>query len=192
MFHYEYKNLQLSQISNLCGGPCQVTTNAGAAKVDGVELEAVVAPAPNHKFDFSLAYLNARYSDYLIVPGLNFAGKKLDRSPEWVATAGYTLTIPVGAGELDLGVHTKLSAQYFLLSSVLRAQFRQPDFTKTDLTATYNAPDRAWYVQGYVKNIENSITLGSAGASVAFPGLQNGVASLGDPRTFGVRVGFKF
>lgn len=191
-FHYEYKNLQLSQVSNLCGGPCQVTTNAGAAKVDGVELEGVVVPAPSHKFDFSLAYLNARYSDYLIVPGLDFAGKKLDRSPEWVVTAGYTLTVPIGGGDIDLGVHTKLSDKYYLLSSVLRAQFRQPGFTKTDLTATYNAPGNRWYIQGYVKNIENNITLGSAAVSVAFPGLQNGTASLGDPRTFGVRGGFKF
>ena len=192
-FHYDYKNLQLSQISaTYCGGPCLVISNAGKAKIDGVELEAVIQPSPRNRFDLSATWLNARYTDYLVTPGVNFAGEKLDRSPNWTASAGYQYTLPVGGGDIVFGARTKVSDSYHLISTSLRNFFRQPSFTKTDLTVTYNAPGDRFYIQGFVKNLENAITLSSAGMSANFPAFTDGLAFFGDPRTYGVRAGFKF
>ena len=81
VFHYDYKGLQLSFQSNSCGGPYQITTNAGAAKVDGIEVEASLHPHPNHRFDFGVNYLDARYDRFIPRPGIDFAGRDLDRSP---------------------------------------------------------------------------------------------------------------
>jgi iron complex outermembrane recepter protein len=204
VFHYDYKNLQISQVSTTCGGPCQVTSNASSAKVDGVELEAILAPSSNDKFDFSASYLKARYSDFVTppipvqglvaaIPAVSFTGRDLDRSPRWVMTAGYNHTFNLGnGGNIVAGVRTKMSASYKLISTAIRAQFEQPSYTKTDATVTYNAADDKWYVQGFVKNIENAVTLSSAAVTGAFPGLNGGTASFQDPRTYGVRAGFKF
>jgi len=193
IFHYDYKGLQLTQVSSVCGGPCSITRNAAAAKIDGVELEAVISPSERNRFDISMTYLDARYSDYQIVPGVNFAGKRLDRSPRWVVSAGYSYTLPLADGStLAAGVRTRVSDEYYLLSTSLRAQFRQPGFTKTDLTLTYSAPDDKWFIQGFVKNLEDNITVSSATTVAAFPGLNNGTAQFADPRTYGVRAGFKF
>jgi iron complex outermembrane receptor protein len=63
-FHYDYSGLQVSSVQNVCGGPCQVTANAATAKVDGVELEAVLRPAKNHTFDAMVTFLDARYGNY--------------------------------------------------------------------------------------------------------------------------------
>jgi iron complex outermembrane recepter protein len=200
VFHYDYKNLQISQVSTTCGGPCQVTSNASSAKVDGVELEAILAPSPDDKFDFSVSYLNARYSDFITppipvqnIPAVSFVSRKLDRSPKWVLTAGYNHTFELGnGGNIVAGVRTKMSASYQLISTALKAQFHQPSYTKTDATITYNSGNDSWYVQGFVKNIENAVTLSSAAVTGAFPGLNGGSASFQDPRTYGVRAGFKF
>jgi iron complex outermembrane recepter protein len=216
IFHYDYTNLQLSQVSTICGGPCQVTTNAGKAKVDGVEIDGTAQPDSFNKFDFSFSYLNARYTNYLInaalpqvlavagsptviatpatpaLPAVSLAGLRLDRSPELVATAGYTHTVPLGDGKLDFNVHTKLSSAYYMLSATIVSQFRQPSFTKTGLSVTYTAPDSKWYLQGYANNLENTIVVNRTGVSIAFPGLNGGTAGFDDPRTFGVRAGFKF
>lgn len=192
-FHYDYSNLQLSQISaTYCGGPCLVISNAGKAKIDGVEFEAVAYPSPRNRFDFSINWLNARYTDYQAVPGVDFAGEKLDRSPEWTASAGYQYTLPVGDGALAFGVRTRVSDGYHLISTALRNFFRQPSFTKTDLTLTYSSPGDRFYVQGYVKNLENAVTLGGAGLSANFPAFTDGLAFFADPRTYGLRAGFKF
>ena len=45
------------------------------------------------------------------------------------------------------------------LTSCSCAPVRQPSFSKTGATLTYKAPEDRWYVQGFVQNIENEITL---------------------------------
>lgn len=199
VFHYDYSNLQLTQLTLVAGAPVQRTLNAGAAKVDGVELEAVVKPQRNHQFDFAVAWLNARFTDYLIdsVEPLTaqFAGRKLDRSPEWTANIAYTWTIPLGSSgsDIQLNARTRISDSYAIAAPAVRAQFVQPSFTKTDLNITYNAPDKRFYVQGFVRNIENEITLANATVVANFgTGFDDGTAQLGDPRTYGVRTGFRF
>lgn len=192
-FHYDYSNLQLSQISaTYCGGPCLITSNAGRAKVDGVELETNYQPIANGRIDFSATWLNARYTDYMVSPGVNLSGEKLDRSPSWVVGMGYQHTVALGEGNLVLGIRSRYSDSYHLISTGLRNFFRQPSFTKTDLTATYNAPGNRFYVQAYVKNVENKITISSASLSANFPGFTDGNIQFADPRTYGVRMGVTF
>jgi iron complex outermembrane receptor protein len=192
-FHYDYNNLQLSQVSNLCGGPCQVTTNAAAAKVDGLELEGLWAATSRSRIDFSATWLDARYADWPVVPGFNFKGARLDRSPTWTMSGGYTYTQPLGGGStLVANLHSRYSDKYAMLSTGMRGQFWQPAFSKTDVSLTYNAPEARWYIQAFAHNLENSINVTSAAVSVAYPGLQNGGAQIGDPRTYGVRFGAQF
>ncbi len=197
-FHYDYTNLQLSQLTLVAGAPTQRTLNAGQAKIDGVELESVITPARNHQFDVSATWLNARYTDYLVdaVGPLfaQFAGRKLDRSPEWTVSAAYDWRIPLANdGSVSINLRTRLSDSYYITSSLLRAQFRQPSFTKSDMTITYTAPSDRYYVQGFVKNIEDRVTLGNGAVGANFgAGFDDGVAQLTDPRLYGVRVGTRF
>jgi len=119
---------------------------------------------------------------------VDFSGSKLDRSPEFTLAGGYTYTRPLtDGGTLVANIHSKYTDKYALISTAIRAQFWQPDYTVTDLSLTYNAPRGAWYVQGYLKNLEDNIAVTSVGVSGS-----NGTVSFSDPRTYGVRVGAKF
>ncbi|QUD89641.1 TonB-dependent receptor [Phenylobacterium montanum] len=192
-FHYDYNNLQLSQVSNICGGPCQVTTNAASAEVDGLELEGLYAFDARNRFDFSATWLDARYADWEIVSGVNFAGLKLDHSPDVTLTAGYTYTQPLSNGaSLIANVRTRYSDRYAMISTALRAQFWQPGFTKTDLSLTYSAPGDVWYLQGFVRNLEDSINVTNVAVTTNVNAFTNGTVNFGDPRTWGVRFGAKF
>ena len=187
LFHYDYKGMQLSYSSTICGGPCQVTTNAGAAKVDGVELEAVLSPHPAHRFDVSVNWLKARYTSFRPVPAIDYAGVRLDRSPTITASAGYTFTQELGGGSrVEFGARVRVSDSYLLSDVAVPVVFRNPSYHKTDLTLTYRAPDDRFFVQGFVKNLENVITLQGASAQYSSS------AYLADPRTYGVRAGVKF
>jgi iron complex outermembrane receptor protein len=103
-FHYDYNNLQLTQVGPYCAGgtQCTQTTNAASAKVDGIEAEANVAATAHDKIDFSLSWLNARYGNFLpnaaTYPTLNFQGLKLDRSPTITLMGGVTHTFPLANG----------------------------------------------------------------------------------------------
>jgi len=192
-FHYDYNDLQLTQVSSICGVPCQLTTNAAKAKVDGVEVEGVFVASRSSSFDFSGTWLNARYADWQIVPGVNFRGLKLDRSPKFAFTAGYNHTVDLNDGStIVANIRSRYVDDYALFSVPLRAQFIQKDFTRTTASLTYNAPQGAWYLQGYVRNIENDVAITSIAVAAGFPGLNGGTANTSDPRTYGVRAGFKF
>jgi iron complex outermembrane receptor protein len=198
-FHYDYKNLQLSQIANVSGAPSTVTLNAGSAKVSGIETEATITPSANDRFDLSYSYTHARYAKYCPFDdptsnlpigangcrtALSFEGRPLDRSPKHVLSAGYSHIFPIGEGNVTASVRTRLSSEYVITNYGAGVQYRNPSRTETSLSLTYNAPDNRYYIQGYLQNLENSIRLQRV------DGFAN--ASPTDPRTYGVRAGFKF
>jgi iron complex outermembrane receptor protein len=193
LFHYDYKDLQLSQVGSLCGGPCTITTNAAAALIDGLELESIYRPTDAHKWTGSLTLLDARYDDYLVKDGVNFAGEQLARSPDWVFTAGYQYTHELADGAaVEFAVSSKFSEKYYIYSNQLFAQFMQPSYHKTDVTLTYNSADASWYAQLYGKNLEDEITVSGSALAPGYPGASDGNLNFADPRLVGVRFGMSF
>lgn len=195
-FHYDYNNLQISQLSYICGGPCQVTSNAAQATVDGIEVEGAYLLNAHNRFDGAITWMDAKYAKWLIPTGpsasqpdyVDFSGEHLDRSPEFTVNFGYSHTMPLAnGGDVVAGIHTKYTDKYALISTAIRAQFWQPGYSSTDMTLTYNAPEHKWYVQGYLKNLEDNIAVTYASVSGS-----NGTVTTTDPRTFGVRFGAKF
>ena len=193
-FHYDYQALQLTQAITPCpttpGIPtstCTFTKNAAKAKIDGVEIEATLVPSSLDRVDFSITYLNARYASFEPRPGFDLKGEPLNRAPKWAASAGYQHTFMLGGDyELVAGARTRISDEYFLFYDGGVNFYRQPSFTQTDVTLTFNAPDRRWYVQGFAKNLENNVIINDL-SSGAFQSV-----SVNEPRTYGVRGGFKF
>lgn len=114
-FRYDYRGIQLTQMSSICGGPCSVTTNAAKAKVTGFELEGTVQPIRPMLLNFALAYLDAKYANFQLTPSINFAGRNLDRSPGLTMIAGYTHTfdLPDG-GNFEANLRTRVSDSYYL------------------------------------------------------------------------------
>jgi iron complex outermembrane receptor protein len=186
VFHYDYKGLQLSQVANVCGGPCQITTNAAVAKVDGIEIDAVIQPTDNFTIRLALNYLDARYDEFIPTPGVSLAGRPLNRSPNWSWTAGVNYVIPVGEGKLVADASIRARSSYELTDLANYAYFQQPAHSKTDLSLTYTAPEGRFYLGAFVENLENNLVVTNAGTG----GFGN--VTFSDPRTYGVRAGFKF
>jgi iron complex outermembrane recepter protein len=191
-FHYDYSDLQLSQIVTV-PVPATRIRNAGVAKVDGIELEAVLQPSDNDRIDLSFNYTDARYTRFIArgagpgVSEISFAGRQLDHAPKYTASAAYTHTFPLGnGGSVEASARTLLSSEYYLQDLNNLSQFRQPSFTKTSMTLTYKAPENRFYVQGFVQNLENEVTLAAAASGLGT------TATPEEPRTYGVRAGFKF
>jgi iron complex outermembrane recepter protein len=197
VFYYDYKNMQLSSLLNINGAPTQVTTNAGKSSVFGVEFEAIINPTANLQFNFGLNVLDAKYKNFC--PGgtgtanpldpctagtPDFAGRTLDRSPHGTAFGTVTWTIPMGDNEVVFSAGSRLIGKYSITQfGASPVQYFTPAHSTSQASLTFNGPDKKWYLQAYVKNIENFIEVRNATADVISPG---------DPRTFGVRAGIKF
>ncbi len=201
-FHYDYKNLQLLTTvgANAAAGIVALYVNAPSAKINGVELESTVYVADNTRLNFDGAYTKGTFGNYTPSPGVNFKGNSLDHIPNWAFGASVTQRFPLGnGGDISASLGTRWTDDYVLSAYSVGYQVTQPSFFKSDASLTYNAPDDRWYIQGFVKNIEDNVEanflLGGFGfLPPPFPAGSFGPGSIGigSPRTFGVRAGAKF
>ncbi len=94
--------------------------------------------------------------------------------------------VPVGDGKIVADAQTSARSRYEVTDLANFAYFYQPAATKTDLSLTYNAPEDKFYVAGFVENLENNLIVTGASTGLF------GSVTFADPRTYGVRAGFKF
>ncbi|MEC3947792.1 TonB-dependent receptor [Sphingobium sp. HWE2-09] len=112
----------------------------------------------------------------------------LDRAPRYVVSASYTYTLPLGnIGDLALTARTRMSSEYFILAPAFGRQYRTPSYTTTDLSVKYSLPDGSFSMQGFVRNIENTIRVTALTTSGALL-----LIAPSDPTTYGISAGFKF
>ena len=197
VFYYDYKNMQLSSQLNINGAPTLVTTNAGKSRVLGLEFQAFLNPVRNLTFNVGINLTDAKYKhfcpggtgtsnplDACTVGTPDFANRPLDRSPKRTAFASFDWKVPVGNNELVLSAGTRLISKYYVTQfGSDPTQYVTPSHTSTQASVTFNGPGKTWYVQGFIKNIENFIEVRNVTSDTVTPG---------DPRTFGARVGYKF
>ncbi|NBC37785.1 TonB-dependent receptor [Novosphingobium sp. FSY-8] len=103
VFNTSYRGMQLAQIYFVGSGASLVQgntiLNAARSRIRGFEAELTLAPTRGLQITSSLAYLDAKYSqfDYLLPSGAttSLAGKRLQNAPEWAATLGASYEAPV-------------------------------------------------------------------------------------------------
>jgi iron complex outermembrane recepter protein len=97
LYHIDWKGIQqtttLGAIDPICG--FNVTTNSGAARSDGGELEIDAAPLQNLTLNFAAGYENARITK--VEPGsLTVVGQPINQVPKWSGSATVQYSVPLG------------------------------------------------------------------------------------------------
>lgn len=187
VFHYAYKDQQLTTTSCRTNDPStcdSYTTNAATSKVDGVELEGKLRVGEDGELNTSLSFTDAQFKDYKPAANVDYSGQHLDRAPTTTASLGYTQHFPLARGdEFVASVATHYASSYLISDLAANDRYRQPGGHKSDASIGYNDAMGRWTAQIYVRNIENEIKIESRVPGGFF---------VSDPRTFGVRVGYKF
>jgi outer membrane receptor protein involved in Fe transport len=118
-------------------------------------------------------------------------GNQLQQTPNLTLSAGAQYTFDVGGG------YTLVPrADYYWQSHMWGRIFHDPaDLIKNwdvaNALLTFNAPEGAWYVGAYVKNVFNKTYVTGEYLTSSSSGLYTN-AFLGDPRTFGLQAGIHF
>jgi len=192
LFHYDYRNLQLGQLTIRNGRPQTLTVNAGRVSVTGLEAEGVMTPDEHTRVSLGLSWLDGHYRHYCprgeqpsgaCNPGTpDYRGRSLDRSPKFGLNASIEHDFPIGHNWLTAQVHTRVSSRYVVTDFSTPRQYRMPGFSKTDLSLTYRFVDSHCYLEVLARNLENRITLVSHADAV-------GNVSPEEPRTYAVMAG---
>ncbi len=192
IFYTDYTNIQVSQLSG--NGLADITTNASAARMYGVETEGQWRITSDDRLSGFFNYLNAKYNDYrdavdqqfgTVYPSLD--GRFLPYSPEFSGRVEFTHQMFL---END-GVLSATAAVYWQADSYLR-EFnlpvdKVPAYSKTDLELKYVFPQGRFNISAYGHNLENNAV---RNGSYAYVGSY--LSSYSPPRTFGIRASYKY
>ncbi|WP_340647839.1 TonB-dependent receptor [Pseudoxanthomonas winnipegensis] len=193
-FYSDYQDMQVFQYLVIDSSSRLVTTNAGASRIYGIELEGDWVPTTNDHVSGFLTWQHARFTEFdnarnsrTLETIASLAGNQLPNAPDWSIKLSYSHDVPLASGAL---LTPKLEA-YWQSKSYTQAfndsWYRIDAYSKTNLSLTYTDPSYRWTVAAYVDNLENNTIKNSdySATGLVFSDFQ-------PPRTYGMRVAYKF
>lgn len=182
-FSMRYKNLQVTQTSQIC--LCNITDNAADAKILGIEAEAQVVLFPGFNLNGALTLLDTKYLEFTDSVGNVNDGKFLQRTPDYQFNIGASYVTDIGSWSDGFAANVSYSHQGKMSWN--------PDASASE--AAYGtlggrltlSPTRDLSFSIWGRNLTNKLYRANV---IAFFGDE--VSRLGAPRTYGAEVALKF
>jgi iron complex outermembrane receptor protein len=166
-FRADYKDVQIPGSAPCASatGPtfCGVTTNAGKARFQGVEVEAaaklardMAAAGDALTLSGSLGYIDAKFREYIT----NVAAKPTDvaqfrevqNTPKWTASGTLGYETPVGSGELNLNTTLSYRSKTYQFE-IPNPFLDQKGYALLDASIVYRSDRNRWTVGLHGKNL---------------------------------------
>lgn len=190
-FYMAYRNLQVTQVQQPVG---QLTVNAASASIYGLELETTWVATTHDRIGAFANILHATYRKFdnaadqlsgTIVPSL--AGNYLPLAPRFSARIRYQHDFVLADGaQLSPMLCTYYQSQVYL-REFNEPIDRVPAYSKTAASMLFKSPAERWTVEAFVDNLENHSV---RAAQFVLAGTY--LSYFDPPRTFGLRVGYRF
>lgn len=157
VFYYDYTDLQLSQVVGLV----RLIKNAPAAKVKGLEVEAVWKPEEHWTLNANASFLDAKFTEFSNIDSLdpalgtqNVKGHYLNNSPKVSSNVGVAYkTDPLNVGgrltaRADVSYRSKIYFREFN-----NAQDAQKAYTIVNAALIWDSPEEKYRVRLYATNL---------------------------------------
>jgi iron complex outermembrane receptor protein len=137
-----------------------ITTNAGKARIRGLEFEGNLIAARNFgtdgdalNFSWSLGYIDAKFLKYIDARGIDVANRRrFQNTPDWTASGTLGYTTPLHDGSLS--VSTTLSYRGDSQQFELRTPgLDQKGFSLLDANIVWSAPGDRWSIGVHGRNL---------------------------------------
>ena len=158
-FTNNYSGLQVNQISTFSS----LVSNAGAARIRGVEFEGTARPIPDLRLDLTASYLDARFTSYSTIDAsrptlgtLNLAGNFLPNAPPYTLSAGAYYTFHVNDIQtVEVGGRIYGQGRTYFTPFNVGATGQVAVF-RGDLNALYTVNSH-WTVNAFARNVTNAL-----------------------------------
>jgi iron complex outermembrane recepter protein len=151
-FYTNYRDMQLAQIYFIGTVQGNTILNAASSRIKGIEAEVIAVPLPGLTLTGSVAYLSAKYKDFLFAlpdndanpltppPVIDLAGQRLQNAPKWTGAIGFNYEFPIGDMGGRIGA-TYTFASEKLLTSIIdtpRARVQPQNLLNANADITIN------------------------------------------------------
>jgi iron complex outermembrane receptor protein len=164
-FHSEYTDVQIpgSVGAVVAGVPTfiGITTNAGKARINGVEFESnlvardALRDGDRLSLAVSVGYLDAQYKRFIDPRGIDVSSRRsFQNTPKWTVSETLSYNTPVGAGSLNASTtlaYRSDSQQFEIRTPVLD----QPRYLLWDANLVYTSANDRWTVGIHGRNLTN-------------------------------------
>ncbi|MDP3867537.1 TonB-dependent receptor [Phenylobacterium sp.] len=184
IFKMDYTDLQVQQLVVEC--LCTVTSNAGTAKIKGIEFETTLAVTEGLTLWASGSWLDAKYDRFVDSAGNNFSGNQLQRSPKYKYDIGAEYEFGLGSWEEAFSLranYTKQDKIYWSPNNTIS----QKAYGLLNASLRVQPPEAAWSLTFWGKNLTDELY--SVASQTFFGDLMN---YYGPPKTYGVDLSYAF
>ncbi len=189
VFYNDYKDMQLT----INATPQNFVRNAGAAEIQGAELEIVSRIARGLDFNVSAGYLDAKYTELdpqlaTLNPPLTRA-MHLVKAPEWTLSSGLQYAFAVGAAG-NITMRADWSYKSRVYQDVFNdARLVQPAYDLVNAYVAFATPDERWQVAVFGTNLADERYTLSGNSSLGFGLAESTYAA---PREWGATLRYRF
>jgi iron complex outermembrane receptor protein len=191
-FYYDYTDFQVSQIVGLSLN----VTNAAAAQIKGVEVEAAWQPDTHWTLNGNFSYIDATYTNFSNIDGLNpqlglqnLNGHLLDNSPRLSGDFGIAYrTDPMSFGRLTARLDASYRSRTFFREFNADIDSQAP-YGLLNLNVIWDSPDQRYMVRLYGTNLANQAYIQAMGDST---NVGTRYVTWGAPRQIGAEVKVRF
>lgn len=194
LFYADYKDIQRLLTDNTTSPVTTVTTNAGQAEIQGIELEFLLRPVSWFELSGFWAYTDADFTEFLspqTTPPTDISNAPFARAPRNInsATARFDLPLGESIGEGNFSVSYYHQDRYNSNDSFSPVTGWQEPYDLVDVVAGIDGlfgsnADVQVYANNAADNVYSTTVL-SAGAGIHS-------RTPGEPRTYGVRLRYNF
>lgn len=193
-FYYDYRDMQVPRYTE----GTVLLSNAGKARMYGLDMDASVAATPSLRFTAGLSLLNAKYKEFdnavfsvpragggNIISFTSAAGNRVMLAPRATANLGMSYTLP---GALDA---ISVDANYYYNNGWFanpNNRLRQASFNQVNASLNWISPDRDVKITLWGRNLTNEIYAQYLSETDAI----SDTFSASAPRTYGVTLKGRF
>jgi iron complex outermembrane receptor protein len=190
-FKYDYKDLQLrtAVLDAVSGNFVVSVNNASKAKVQGLELGADVALGAGFSGGLSAAYIDSELQNY-VSPSTrrDLSGLPLPLTPKTSGSVWLDHNVALAGGQLRSHLEYNHRSSVIFPLTLDQTNNKGAGYGLLNASMRWTAPKDAWYVQAGVLNATDKLYR-TMRADYIFGGV---VESFGAPRTYEIRLGFKY
>ncbi len=162
--------------------------NAGKVTIPGNQLDILWQPTRDDRINLSVSYIKDRNKDFVTPSGQSFNGLAGPYAADWTINGGVSHDFQMTRGYVRAETDARFESSWFA-DYVHNPGTRQEPYAKLNATLTYYGESGRWNAGLWGRNLTDKTVI-AATAAAGIPG--PATAYLDEPRTYGVRAGFKF
>lgn len=193
VFYADYTDVQIPGSVVIPGPPVTfvgTVTNAGAAEMFGVEIEASAQFTERLSGNLAVGYVDAEYTEFLGAGGVDVSDvTDVQNTPDWTGSASLTYAMPISSGMLAFtgSAAYRGDTQQFEYPTPL---LDQESYWLYDASVNWTSDSDRWRVSAYGRNLSDERYTTSG---YYFPTVGSSVlAFYGNPRTWSVALEYRF